>query len=106
MQRADASVRFPLGSPIPPFQLKNVDSKLVGSDYFAASRAGLVVFSCNHCPYVKGSELHLIEIVRRLAPKGLKALCINSNDALKYPEDSFECMQQKQRARTSVPILI
>jgi peroxiredoxin len=95
MERDTISSAFPLGSPMPSFELLNVDGKRLGSDYLAGAKAGLVAFLCNHCPYVKGSEDMLISIVKRFQGEGLKTVVINSNDAVKYPEDSFEKMQEK-----------
>jgi peroxiredoxin len=95
VERNIGSSKFPFGSPIPDFKLVNVDGNPVGSEYLQGAKAYLVAFLCNHCPYVKGSELMLIEIVKRFANDGLKAVAISSNDANKYPEDSFEKMQEK-----------
>ena len=95
MQRDTTSHRFTLGSKLPQFTLPNVDGKELGSDYLQGARASLVVFLCNHCPYVKGSEEMLIEIIRRYQAEGLKAVWISSNDATQYPEDSFEKMKDK-----------
>lgn len=95
MERETSSGSFPLGSRLPSFELLNTDGKRVGSDYLKGAKAGLVAFLCNHCPYVKGSEEMLISIVKRFQADGLKTLTINSNDAGKYPEDSYEKMKEK-----------
>lgn len=98
MERTAGSTKFALGSSMPSFALKNIDGKVVGSEYLKDARAYLVGFLCNHCPYVKGSEEMLIEIVKRYQPDGLKVVMISSNDAVQYPEDSFEKMQEKARS--------
>ena len=98
MQRESASEKFPLGSKLPSFDLPNVDGQKIGANYFKGSKAGLVVFTCNHCPYVKGSEEMLISIIRKFEGQGLKTLAINSNDAAQYPDDSFANMQAKSRS--------
>jgi peroxiredoxin len=95
MERVDISKSFPLGSSIPQFSLLNVDDDHLGSDYLTGAKAYLVAFLCNHCPYVKGSESMLIEVVKRFEKDGLKTVAISSNDATKYPEDGFEKMQDK-----------
>ena len=95
MERETISTTFPLGSRVPSFELVSVDGERFGSQYLAGAKAGLVAFLCNHCPYVKGSEDMLISIVKRFQGDGLKTLVINSNDAVKYPEDSFEKMKEK-----------
>lgn len=103
MERDNSSDKFPIGSKLPSFTLKNVDGEMVASEqFFRDATASLVVFTCNHCPYVKGSEDMLVEIVRRFQPQGLRAVTINSNDAMSYPEDSFEKMQEKA-ARMQLP---
>ncbi len=98
MQRDSSSTTFPMGSSLPSFELKNVDGTTVGPQYFQGAKAYLVGFLCNHCPYVKGSEEMLIRLARRFQSDGLSVVTINSNDAVKYPADSFEKMQEKARA--------
>ncbi len=98
MQRAGSSSKLPIGSALPNFSLPNVDGNRIDSSYFANATASLVVFSCNHCPYVKGSEDRLVRIVRDFEQRGLKAVAISSNDADQYPEDSFEKMKEKAAA--------
>lgn len=98
MERTSDSAAFSVGSPLPTFELLNVDGTKVGSHFLQGAKAYLVGFLCNHCPYVKGSEEMLIRIVRRFQPDGLKVVTISSNDAAQYPEDSFEKMQEKAQA--------
>lgn len=95
MQRDETSQKFPLGSKLPSFSLRNVNGELLGDAFLRAGKAALVVFSCNHCPYVKGSEKFLIELVKNYEPLGLRTVTINSNDAAQYPEDSFDKMVEK-----------
>jgi peroxiredoxin len=97
MIREKSSDKFPLLSPIPAFALRNVDGAMISQNFFQGAKASLVFFSCNHCPYVKGSEDLLVRLVREFEPKGLRTVAINSNDAQKYPDDSFEMMQQKAK---------
>ena len=99
MERDTISSAFPLGSRLPSFELLNVDGNRLGSESLTGAKAGLVAFLCNHCPYVKGSEDMLISIVKRFQADGLKTLVINSNDAAKYPEDSYEKMTEKAVAQ-------
>jgi thiol-disulfide isomerase/thioredoxin len=89
---------FPVGSKLPSFQLPSVDGAIVGPEYFSGAKAYLVGFLCNHCPYVKGSEDMLVRIAKQFQADGLKIVTINSNDANKYPEDSFEKMKDKAQA--------
>jgi peroxiredoxin len=98
MQRETTSVKLPLGSKLPAFELLNVDESHVGSEYLRGAKAALVAFLCNHCPYVKGSEDMLISLVKKYQGEGLKTVVISSNDASQYPEDSFEKMKEKSAA--------
>lgn len=95
MQRESSSVRFALGSSLPKFSLPNALGGTIDQSYLSGGKAALVAFVCNHCPYVKGSEEMLIGIVRRFEQQGLKTVAISSNDALQYPDDSFEQMKAK-----------
>ena len=106
MQRDTRSQKFPLGSGMPGFSLPNVDGRTLGNDFFQGAKAALVVFTCNHCPYVRGSEQMLIEIVRKFESRGLKTLSISANDAEQYPEDSFEKMKEHaQQLKLPYPYL-
>jgi peroxiredoxin len=57
-----------------------------------------VVFTCNHCPYVKGSDAHLLKVVSSYLKDGLRVVAISSNDPAKSPEDGFEKMQEKAKS--------
>jgi peroxiredoxin len=97
MERTTGSDKFPIGSLLPDFTLPGVDGRSCGSEYLRSGKAALVVFTCNHCPYVKGSEQMLIEAAREFEARGLKTTAISANDAAEYPEDSLEKMQEKSR---------
>jgi peroxiredoxin len=98
MERSEQGQNFPIGSKIPQFSLLGTDGKQYDSaDHFSGAAFYLVVFSCNHCPYVKGSDAMLNECITTYQKKGLKAVVISSNDALQYPEDSYEKMREKAK---------
>src|SRR5215469_11567930 len=81
------------GAKAPDFRLAGVE----GRDWTLAdcrgAKATLVLFICNHCPYVKASIERIVAVCHDLAPLGIKAVAISSNDAATYPEDSFENMK-------------
>jgi peroxiredoxin len=77
-----------LGTPAPSFSLPETTGKNVSIDDFKDAKALLVVFMCNHCPYVKHVIGGLIDLVRELAQKGLATVGISSNDVETYPDDS------------------
>lgn len=99
MQRDSVSTNFSLGSQLPSFTLPDVSGRMVSESFFEGSQASLVVFTCNHCPYVKGSDEMLLRIVREFTPAGLRVVAISSNDAAQYPEDSFEKMKEKAESQ-------
>ena len=84
-----------LGQKAPDFKLKGTDGREHGLSDYQDKKAVIVVFSCNHCPYVKAYEGRMIEIQRDYAARGVQLLAINSNDADGYPEDSFEEMVKR-----------
>ena len=99
MERQEKSATFPMGTQLPQFSLTSTDGTAVSQAYFSGAPAALVVFACNHCPYVIGSEKMLFDTIRSYQEKGLKAVIISSNDPVQYPEDSFEKMQQYAREK-------
>lgn len=80
------------GGRAPDFSLKGVDEQTYSLQSFASSRFLLVVFMCNHCPFVKQKIRTLIQLQSDYQDKGLQVAGINANDAAAYPDDSFENM--------------
>ena len=94
----------PLGTPLPDATLPDLADNPVDIRSYAQGQPLLVVFACNHCPYVRWVELLLAEVVQQ---SGVRALAINPNDAQTYPEDSPEQMrEQVARANWQFPYLI
>jgi peroxiredoxin len=93
------STMLDLGSPAPGFQLRSTEGALVGLDDFADARALLVMFLCNHCPYVKHITAALAQLGRDYQGSGAALVAINSNDADAYPDDNFEAMVAEKAAR-------
>lgn len=94
-----ASTMLQLGTSAPDFSLLNVDGRTLTLADFRGAPALLVMFVCNHCPFVK----HVAGELRRLAadyqPRGVAIVAINSNDSSKYPEDSPERMVHEVEER-------
>lgn len=88
-----------IGDKAPAFKLTNVDGSTVSLDNLERCNAVAVVFSCNHCPYVLAWEDRLIAIQKDYAHRGVQLVLINSNDAVKYPADSFEAMKSHAAAK-------
>ena len=76
------------------FKLKGVDDKFWTLNEACGARGLLIMFICNHCPYVKAILPRLVEDIRQLQSLGINTIAISSNDVINYPEDSFENMQQ------------
>jgi peroxiredoxin len=87
-----ASTMMNLGTNAPDFSLKNTDGGITTLSDFNDAKALVVLFICNHCPYV----IHLAPTLAKLADeyqvKGIKFVAINSNDTITYPADSFDNM--------------
>jgi len=81
----------------PDFVLVNVDGNLVSRDLVMGKNGLLVMFICNHCPYVKAILPRLIHDVSELKMLGVNTVAIMSNDPTDYPEDSVENMQTIER---------
>ncbi|MER3521169.1 MAG: thioredoxin family protein [Acidimicrobiia bacterium] len=87
-----------LGDRAIPFELPGVDGAVHSFSDYDDKHILVVIFSCNHCPYVKAWEDRMIQIQADYKEKGVQLIAINSNDDTKYPEDNFESM--KERAAT------
>jgi len=81
------------GWKAPDFTLKGVDDKSYSLVDVHGPKGTLVVFICNHCPYVKAVISRLVEEASALRSIGIGTIAINSNDAASYPEDSFDNMK-------------
>jgi peroxiredoxin len=87
------STMLALGTPAPDFRLPDTDGKLVARDDYARAPGLLVMFLCNHCPYVQHIRAGLAEFARDYHAKGLAIVAVNANDAAAYPDDSPEKMK-------------
>ncbi len=76
-----------------PFKLKNIDGKMLGWEDVKGTKGTLVMFICNHCPYVKGITDRLPQTAKKLQDMGIGVVAIMSNDTKNYPDDSYENMQ-------------
>ncbi len=93
-----ASVIQPLGISAPPFSLPDTEGRRVSLDDFKDTPALLVIFMCNHCPYVKHVRSELARLARDYQARGAAVVGINSNDVANYPDDSPERMREEVQA--------
>jgi peroxiredoxin len=82
------------GLPAVDFELPGTDGKLWTLAQCAGEKGLLVMFICNHCPYVKAIRDRLVRDTRELKELGVNSVAIMSNDPAEYPEDSFENMKK------------
>jgi len=90
-----ATNNLKIGSSAPDFNLPGIDGKNYSLNSFADKKALIVIFSCNHCPYVQAYEDRIKQIQDDYRDKGVVVAAINSNEDKGYPEDSFENMQKR-----------
>ena len=98
---------LPLGSEAPPFYLPDtVSGKMVRLKDIASDKATVVMFLCNHCPYVIHVNDEIVRVANDYIPKGISFVAISSNDVENYPEDSPELMKvQAEKLKYPFPYL-
>ena len=96
---AESSSLLPLGARLPAIRLKNAtDGAMVDVGALAAGARGtLVMFICNHCPFVVHVRRELVSLAHEAVERGLAVVAINSNDAQTYPQDGPEAMAKLAR---------
>jgi len=92
------STMLPLGTTAPDFRLPDTNGKTVSLADYREKPALLVVFMCNHCPYVRHVRLGLAQLARDYLPRNVGMVGINSNDATNYPDDSPAKMAEESRS--------
>ena len=88
-----------IGDQAPHFQLAGVDARTYSLEEFAGKPLLVVIFSCNHCPYVQAYEDRMISIQRDYRSHGVQLVAINSNDDINYPQDNFNAMVERATAK-------
>ncbi|MBD3156948.1 redoxin domain-containing protein [Candidatus Peregrinibacteria bacterium] len=88
------STDVPLQSKAPSFDLPGIDGKQYTLDDFNDKKAIVIIFMCNHCPYVQGVIQRLIALQEKYKKDNVQFIGINANESENYPEDSMEKMKQ------------
>jgi peroxiredoxin len=90
-----ATNNLKIGFPAPDFILTGIDDKKYSLESFKDKKAVVIIFSCNHCPYVQAYEERIIKMQNDYATKAVAVIAINSNEDVNYPDDSFENMKKR-----------
>jgi peroxiredoxin len=93
------STMLPLGTAAPDFSLPNIDGRTVSLADFKDAKGLLVVFMCNHCPFVKHVAPELARLAKDFQPRGLAVVGISSNDVTSFPDDSPAKMAEESKSR-------
>ena len=90
------STMLPLGTKMPNFNLLGIDEKIYTNEMFNGKVGSLVMFICNHCPFVKHVNDEIVKLTNEIMEKNIAVIGINSNDSSqeKYAEDSIEKMRE------------
>lgn len=94
MARTESNM-IPLGNQAPAFSLPDtVSGNMLSLDELKSEQATVIMFICNHCPFVKHVQEQLVQLAQDYQPKGVSFIAINANDAEAYPDDSPENMKE------------
>lgn len=88
------SQTIPFGEKAKDFSLPGIDGKTYSLASFSDKKILVIVFMCNHCPYVQASWDRMIALQKEFGDRRVQFIGINSNDEKNYPEDSFEKMKE------------
>lgn len=101
------STDIPTGHPAPDFSLPSVEGKAYSLKDFQGSKGLVVMFICNHCPYVIAVEDRIVALAKKYSPKGISFVGICSNDPTDYPDDRPEKLKERwQKKNYGFPYLI
>ena len=89
----ESKITLKTGDSAPDFSLKGIDDQIHSLGSYAQSKGLLIIFMCNHCPYVK-AKIDTIKQIHEKFNENIALVGINSNDSTEYPDDSFESMKK------------
>ena len=89
------STMIKLGTPAPMFSLPDtISGKIFSLEELKSDKATVIMFICNHCPFVKHVQHELVRLANDYIPKGISFIAINANDAANYPDDAPDKMKE------------
>ena len=89
----ESKISLKTGDIAPDFSLMGIDDKMHSLESYVGSQGLLIIFMCNHCPYVK-AKIDAIKQIHEKFKESIALVGINSNDSTEYPDDSFENMKK------------
>ena len=89
----ESKITLKTGDTAPDFSLKGIDDEIHSLESYMGNKGLLIIFMCNHCPYVK-SKIDAIKQIYEKFNENIAVVGINSNDSIEYPDDSFENMKK------------
>ena len=89
----ESKITLKTGDSAPDFSLKGIDDEIHSLESYAKNKGLLVIFMCNHCPYVK-AKVDAMKQIHEKFNENIAMVGINSNDSIEYPDDSFENMKK------------
>lgn len=93
------SQNIPFGEKAPDFSLPGIDGKTYTLAHFADKKILVIIFMCNHCPYVQACWNRLIALQNEFGTRGVQLVGINANNEIHYPDDRFEMMKEFAKKR-------
>ncbi|MEX2588902.1 MAG: thioredoxin family protein [Chitinophagales bacterium] len=106
-QIANAGDGVEVGDIAPGFELKNIDERKLSLDSYTRAEGVILIFSCNHCPYVKLYEDRINALDAKYKKQGYPVVAINPNDPEIQPADSFDKMKERAKEKNfTFPYLI
>ena len=103
---ATTAASLALGATAPDFDLLGTDGRRHRLAELPGAKATLVMFICNHCPYVKAVLDDILKDARELATHGIASVAIMPNDTEAYPDDSFDNMKRIAAAKSFRPTIV
>ena len=100
MEMNTANLKLKIGDRAPDFSLPAVDGKIYRLNDFKGRKVLVIVFMCNHCPYVQAYLERIKAIQSDFGIKGVQVAGINSNDEVNYPDDGFDKMVEMARVKS------
>ena len=89
----ESKITLKTGDTAPDFSLKGIDDEIHSLESYMGNKGLLIIFMCNHCPYVK-AKIDAIKQIYEKFNENIAVVGINSNDSIEYPDDSFENMKK------------